>query len=190
MSWNEETKTYTDAGGDTLKVEAFRLVANQRESSVFLYLDGAADREPLARAIWPDMPAPEPADETVQYDAAFDDVKVGDRVRAAWKNGDTAEFLVDHIQPHIIVGRNGHATVYDWDDERTIDILSRPAPPKPELPTAPGTVILVEMDGESVTMQHTGLGSWLALDDGGYAYVWSPEQVTSTNWKLAKVVEA
>lgn len=140
-SWNEETKTFTDNDGDELVVCGFggNLVQTVRrgEFTTVALCDGTdADREHLARAIWPECPAPAPA--PFKTDAAFEDVQVGDRVRVTYKGEDPTEFTVDEAASTEFSSRH---TMYFFRDAKpnyTIDILTRP---EPALPSGDGEMI-------------------------------------------------
>lgn len=106
-------------------------------------------------------------------DAAFEDVQVGDRVRVTYKDEEPTEFTVDEADSTEFSGRR---TMYFYRDAKpnyTIDILSRPEPPEPTLPTEDGS--FVEADGELYT--RWGPDRWHKVGRMNFA---------ATDWEMAQ----
>lgn len=181
--WNEETKTFTDRDGDKLVVcgdggNWVQTVRRGDVTSVALCDGTEADRESLARAIWPECPETTPA--PFKTDAAFEDVMVGDRVRVTYEGGEPIEFTVDDT---LSGNRFGAENVYSvWARHKphyTIDILSRPGPvfprtvPASEAHEHVGSRVTVEGDGYTITGS-LKKASHLAVSDRWLLFVTIP----------------
>lgn len=142
----------------------------------------------ILRAVEPDA-EPEPAEqwETIN----FDQVKVGDRIRATGiRHGVTVtlEGVAAHMNATFAYTAEGGALA-DCYEEAPIERLVVPESPMPPLPTEPDTFILATVRGvKAVALVLGGDGWWRTSKRVGGCRLHGPEHITA--WRPAKVVPA
>lgn len=175
-----------DPAVQTVTVQV-RDAAEAQRVTVRLPFERAQD---LANAITGTTPTPTPA--PFKEDARFEDVRKGDTVRVERENNGL-KFTREGVASRPVDGFR------DWTTEShgylnmdhagaKITILSRP---KPALPTEPGSVILIEINGEQVAAFRDAaqqLAWWCPVVWPGTTGQWASDYyVSALPWRLARV---
>lgn len=136
------------------------------------------------------LPQPTPEHPPVfASDVPFEDIQAGDTVRQTLEDDGatyTCTGVAYDLSEHGVWYAEEGGYVAKKRDAATFDILVRPA--KPKLPTERGAFVLFEHKGETRVARKNAV-NWVWVYDGE-SVAWSPEQLDSVPWRLAKVVEA
>lgn len=137
------------------------------------------------------LPQPTPEHPPVfASNVPFEDIQAGDTVRRTRKGGGIT-CIRTGIAHHLEVTDSWYTEEGNFiaspGDVATFDILARPA--KPQLPTEPGSVVLVDIDGQDHVLRLNKAGYWVFYLNG-YARNQTSEELANLPWRLGKVVEA
>ena len=188
--------TYTDAGDSRVKLCTAPLFTLPGHVSVAVSGIAATERITLdaetAAALGRELlGAKEPA--PFKANAHFEDIQAGDLIQYRKCEGRGVSVIREGVAHHKDldgdwVTEEGDFLTCEGPKGATITILSRP---KPALPTEPGAVILIEIDGREVAAFRDAaqqLAWWCPVVWPGTTGHWAADNdVSSLPWRLARV---